>query len=259
MAATSRKAPLLRIDVISAVPQTFESVLDASILKRAREGGLVDIVVHNLHDYGLGNYRQVDDTPFGGGAGMILRPEPIFDCIEKLTGQRRYDEIIYLTPDGELFSQSEANRLSLMRNLILLCGHYKGIDERARQALVTREISIGDYVLTGGELPALVVADALVRLLPGALGDSESALTDSFQTGMLDAPWYTRPALFRDMPVPDILVGGDHAKIAAWRDQEAARRTRERRPGLLPDEPDATPSGTGKSAKKGPTGGTERM
>lgn len=260
MAATkARKTPLVRIDIISAVPQTLTSVLEASILKRAREGGLVEIAVHNLHDYGLGKYRQVDDTPFGGGAGMILRPEPIFDCIEKLKGQRRYDEVIYLTPDGELFTQSEANRLSLMRNLILLCGHYKGIDERARQALITREISIGDYVLTGGELPALVVADAIVRLLPGALGDSESALTDSFQTGMLDAPLYTRPAVYRDMPVPDILIGGDHAKIAAWREEEAERRTRERRPGLLPDESDAPPSTEGTSAKRSRKSGPKNM
>lgn len=250
MATKADRTPLVRIDIISAVPQTFASVLDASILKRAREAGLAEIVVHNLHDYGLGKYRQVDDTPFGGGAGMILRPEPIFDCIEMLKSQREYDEVIYLTPDGNLFTQSEANRLSLMRNLILLCGHYKGIDERVRQTLITREISIGDYVLTGGELPALVVADAVVRLLPGALGDSESALTDSFQTGMLDAPWYTRPAVYRDMSVPEILIGGDHAKIALWREAEAERRTRERRPGLLPDDSDAPAIPDGAQPKK---------
>lgn len=228
-----REEPLLRIDILSVVPQTFESVLNASILKRAREAGLVEIVVHNLHDYGLGRYKQVDDTPYGGGAGMILRPEPIFECIDRLKAEREYDEVIFLTPDGELFEQSTANRLSMARNLLLLCGHYKGVDERVRQALVTREISIGDYVLTGGELPALVVADAIVRLLPGALGDSESALSDSFQTGLLDTPHYTKPAEYRGMTVPEILMGGDHRKIAEWREQEALRRTRERRGSLL--------------------------
>lgn len=228
--------PYLRIDILSVVPQTFESVLNASILKRAREAGLVQIHIHNLHDYGLGRYKQVDDTPYGGGAGMILRPEPIFDCVEKLKAERQYDEVIFLSPDGELFSQSAANRLSMAKNLILLCGHYKGIDERVRQGLVTREISIGDYVLTGGELPALVVTDAIVRLLPGALGDSESALTDSFQTGLLDAPHYTKPAEYRGMKVPDTLTGGDHKKIAEWRENEALKRTRERRGDLLDGE-----------------------
>lgn len=223
---------LLRIDIISAVPQTFESVLEASIIKRSRAAGLVEIVVHNLHDYGIGRYRQIDDTPFGGGAGMILRPEPIFDCIERLKAERDYDEVIYLSPDGERFDQAGANRLSMARRLILLCGHYKGVDQRVRETLITREISIGDYVLTGGELPALVLVDAVVRLLPGALGDSESALSDSFQTGLLDAPWYTRPAEYRGMSVPDVLLGGDHAKIAAWRDAEAERITHERRPDL---------------------------
>ena len=226
----------LRIDIISVVPQTFESVLNASILKRAREAGLVEIVVHNLHDYGLGRYKQVDDTPYGGGAGMILRPEPIFECVERLKSEREYDEVIFLTPDGELLDQPMANKLSMARNLILLCGHYKGVDERVREALVTRDISIGDYVLTGGELPALVLTDAIVRLLPGALGDSESALSDSFQTGLLDAPYYTKPAEYRGMKVPEILTNGDHARIAAWRESEALRRTRERRRSLLDEE-----------------------
>jgi tRNA (guanine37-N1)-methyltransferase len=226
----------LRIDIISVVPQTFESVLNASILKRAREAGLVEIVVHNLHDYGLGRYKQVDDTPYGGGAGMILRPEPIFECIERLKSEREYDEVIFLTPDGDLLDQATANRLSMAKNLILLCGHYKGVDERVREALVTREISIGDYVLTGGELPALVLTDAIVRLLPGALGDSESALSDSFQTGLLDAPYYTKPAEYRGMTVPEILTNGDHARIARWRDEEALKRTRERRRSLLDEE-----------------------
>ena len=230
------KSPYLRIDILTVVPQTFDSVLNASIVKRAREAGLVEIHVHNLHDYGLGRYKQVDDTPYGGGAGMILRPEPIFECIERLKAEREYDEVIFLTPDGELFDQPAANRLSLAKNLILLCGHYKGVDERVRKALVTFEISIGDYVLTGGELPALVVTDAIVRLLPGALGDSESALSDSFQTGLLDAPYYTKPAEYRGLTVPEVLMSGDHKKIAEWREAEAIRRTKERRGWLLDEE-----------------------
>ena len=230
-----KKEPLLRIDILSVVPQTFGSVLDASILKRAQAAGYAEIVVHNLHDYGLGRYKQVDDTPYGGGAGMILRPEPIFDCVDMLKGEREYDDVILFSPDGEIFTQGLANRLSMARNLILICGHYKGVDERVRTGLVTREISIGDYVLTGGELPALVVTDAIVRLLPGALGDSESALADSFQSGLVDPPHYTRPPEYRGMKVPEILTSGDHGKVAAWRDSEALRRTLERRPGLLDD------------------------
>lgn len=230
----SRRAePLIRIDIISAVPQTFESVLGASILKRGQEAGLAEIVVHNLHDYGLGRYKQVDDTPYGGGAGMILRPEPIFECVEALQAERTYDEVIYPTPDGTLFTQGIANELSLKKNLIVLCGHYRGIDQRVRDGLVTREISVGDYVLTGGELPALIIADAVVRLLPGVLGDSESALGDSFQTGLLDTPWYTKPAEFRGMTVPEPLMSGDHARIAAWREEQALEKTRQRRPDLL--------------------------
>ncbi|MBS1912185.1 MAG: tRNA (guanosine(37)-N1)-methyltransferase TrmD [Bacteroidetes bacterium] len=238
-----REEPYLRIDILSVVPQTFESVLGASIIKRALEAGLVEIVVHNLHDYGLGRYKQVDDTPYGGGAGMILRPEPIFECIERLKSERAYDDVIFLTPDGDLFTQAAANRLSMARAIILLCGHYKGIDERVRTALVTREISIGDYVLTGGELPALVVADAVVRLLPGALGDSESALSDSFQGGLLDAPYYTKPAEYRGITVPDVLTSGDHARIAEWREAEALKRTRERRGSMLGDEDDPVRGG----------------
>lgn len=230
---TRRDEPFLRVDILSVVPQTFASVLDASIIKRAREAGLVEIHVHNLHDYGLGNYKQVDDTPYGGGAGMILRPEPIFECIDRLTAERRYDEVIFLTPDGELLTQATANRLSMARNLILLCGHYKGVDERVREALVTKEISIGDYVLTGGELPAMVLTDAIVRLLPGAMGDSESALGDSFQTGLLDTPHYTKPVEYRGLRVPEILLSGDHRKVAEWREDEALKRTLERRRGML--------------------------
>ena len=225
--------PLIRIDIISPVPQTFESVLEASILKRAREEGLAEVVVHNLHDYGLGRYKQVDDAPCGGGAGMILRPEPIFDCIEKLSKEREYDEVLFPTPDGELFTQNIANRLSLKKNLMILCGHYRGVDQRVRDHLITREISTGDYVLTGGELPALVITDAVIRLLPGAIGDSESALGDSFQNRLLDAPWYTKPATYREMHVPEILLSGDHTKIAAWREEQALKKTQERRPDLL--------------------------
>lgn len=229
--------PLIRIDIISAVPQTFGSVLGASILKRAQEAGLAEVVVHNLHDYGLGRYKQVDDAPCGGGAGMILKPEPLFTCIEHLMEERSYDEVLFPTPDGAIFTQSTANELSLKRNLIIICGHYRGVDQRVRDRLVTREISIGDYVLTGGELPALVITDAVVRLLPGAIGDSESALGDSFQTGLLDSPWYTKPAEYRGMKVPDVLLSGDHAKVAAWREEQAFEKTRMRRPDLL-DEPD---------------------
>lgn len=228
-----RTEPLIRIDILSAIPQTFESVLNASILKRAQEAGLTEIFVHNLHDYGLGRYKQVDDTPYGGGAGMILRPEPIFECVEQLQAQRSYDEILFPSPDGEQFTQAAANELSLKRNLIFVCGHYRGVDQRVRDALVTKEFSLGDYVLTGGELPALVMSDAIVRLLPGVLGDSESALGDSFQTGLLDAPWYTKPAEYRGMQVPDILLSGNHARIAEWRDQQALEKTERRRPDML--------------------------
>ncbi|TAE28624.1 MAG: tRNA (guanosine(37)-N1)-methyltransferase TrmD [Candidatus Kapaibacterium sp.] len=223
----------MRIDIISAVPQLLGSVLGASILQRAQDAGAVEIAVHNLHDYGVGQYRQIDDEPFGGGAGMILKCEPIFTCIEKLQAERSYDDIIFLTPDGERFSQSIANELSLKRNIILLAGHYKGIDQRVRDMLVTREISIGDYVLTGGELPALVLVDAIVRLLPGAMSDAESALSDSFQSELLDAPHYTRPAEFRGVAVPEELQSGNHKRIQAWREQQALEKTRLRRPDLL--------------------------
>ncbi len=223
----------MRIDVITAVPQIITPVLQTSILKKAQERGVVEIVVHNLHDYGLGKYRQIDDVPFGGGAGMVIRCEPVFACVEQLQAERQYDEIIYMTPDGERLTQGIAQELSLKRNLIILAGHYKGIDQRIRDALVTREISIGDYVLSGGELPALVLIDAIVRLLPGALGDAESALTDSFQAGLLDPPIYTRPAEFRGMKVPEVLLSGDHRAIEAWRLEQAIKKTAERRPDLL--------------------------
>lgn len=224
---------LLRIDLVSAVPDSFQSILSTSILQRAQEKGVVEIVVHNLHDYANDTYKHIDDTPFGGGAGMIIQCQPIFDCIEKLTSEREYDHIIYLTPDGEQLTQGIANELSLSKNLLMLAGHYKGIDQRVRDRLITREISIGDYVLSGGELPALVLTDSIVRVLPGAIGDSTSALDDSYQDNLLAPPQYTRPAVFRDMKVPDVLLSGNHKKIAEWKMEESLNKTRQRRPDLL--------------------------
>ncbi len=208
----------MRIDVISAVVKIFEGPLSESILKRAQEKKIAEIVLHNLRDYADGSYRQVDDKPFGGGAGMLLKPEPLFRCLKKLLAEREYDEVIYLSPQGVKFNQKRANALSLSQNLILICGHYKGIDQRVIDKFVTKEISIGDYVITGGETAAIVVIDAIVRLLPGVLNDSESALTDSFQTESgFDAPAYTRPAEYEGMKVPEVLLKGNHKDIAAWR------------------------------------------
>lgn len=195
----------------------------------------MDIHVHDLRPFGIGKYLQIDDSPFGGGAGMVLKPEPIFALVEKLKAEREYDDIIFPSPDGVTFAQPLANELSLKKNLIFICGHYKGVDERVREALVTREISLGDFVLTGGELPTAVIVDAIVRLLPGAIHDTESALLDSFQTGLLEGPIYTRPAEFRGMAVPDILLSGDHKKIDEWRLDRSLARTRERRPDMLPE------------------------
>ncbi len=226
----------MRIDLITALPDLVRAPLEESILRRAAREGLVDIRVHDLRDYAAGKHRQVDDYPFGGEAGMVLKPEPIFACVEAIEAEHAPDEVIYLTPYGERFEQQAANRLSLCEHLVLLAGHYKGIDERVRRVLVTRELSIGDYVLTGGELPALVVIDAVVRLLPGVLGDTASALTDSFQDDLLGAPVYTRPATFRGMEVPAVLRTGDHARIRAWREAQRLERTRSRRPDLLDDE-----------------------
>ncbi len=223
----------MRIDIISAVPKLLESPLSESIVKRAREKGAIEIVIHDLREYGLGKYHQIDDEPFGGGAGMILKPEPIFALMQRLTNERDYDERIFMSPDGEQLTQPLANELSMKNNLLILCGHYKGVDERVRERWITREITIGDYVLTGGELPACVLVDAIVRLIPGAMHDSESAMMDSFQNGLLEGPIYTRPAEFEGMKVPDILLSGDHAKIAEYREAEAMRRTSERRPDLL--------------------------
>jgi tRNA (guanine37-N1)-methyltransferase len=223
----------MRIDVVTGFPRLLDSPLNESMIKRAQEQGYAEIVVHNLRDHASDRHKTIDDTPFGGGAGMILKPEPVFSCIEKLKGERQYDEVIYLSADGERLTQRTANELSLKQNVILLCGHYKGIDERIRETLITREISIGDYVLTGGELPALVVIDAVVRLIPGVLHDGESLLTDSFQAGLLDAPSYTRPAEFRGMKVPEVLLSGNHADIEAWRQEQQLKRTTARRRDLL--------------------------
>ena len=215
----------MRIDVISAVVKIFEGPLSESILKRAREKKIAEIVLHNLRDYADGTYRQVDDKPFGGGAGMLLKPEPLFRCLNKLLAEREYDEVIYLSPQGVKFNQKRANALSLSRNLIFICGHYKGIDQRVIDKFVTKEISIGDYVITGGETAAIVVIDAIVRLLPGVLHDSESALTDSFQTESgFDAPAYTRPAEYEGMKVPEVLLNGNHKDIAAWRMEQGKKK-----------------------------------
>jgi tRNA (guanine37-N1)-methyltransferase len=220
---------VIRIDVVTGFPRLLDSPLNESMIKRAREKGLAEIEVHDLRDYAPDKHRTIDDVPFGGGAGMVLKAGPVFDCIESLQARRSYDEVIYLSADGETFTQKTAVEMSLKRNLILLAGHYKGIDDRIRQRLVTRELSIGDYVLTGGELPALVVIDAVVRLIPGVLGDGESLLDDSFQEGLLGAPTYTRPADFRGMTVPEVLLSGNHKEIEAWRREQQRLRTRERR------------------------------
>jgi tRNA (guanine37-N1)-methyltransferase len=223
----------MRIDVVTGFPALVAGPLQESILHRAHEKGLAEIVVHDLRTYAHDRHRTIDDAPYGGGAGMILKVEPVFAAIESLARERRYDEVIYLSADGERLTQQRANVLSMKESLILLCGHYKGIDERIRQCLITREISIGDYVLTGGELPALVLIDAIVRLIPGVLHDGESMLTDSFQDGLLDAPSYTRPPEFRGMYVPDVLLSGNHEEIAAWRMAQRRSRTRERRTDLM--------------------------
>jgi tRNA (guanine-N(1)-)-methyltransferase len=226
----------MRIDILTVMPEMLESPLNCSILKRAQDKGLVRIVVHNLRDYTTDKHRKVDDYPFGGEAGMVMKIQPVDACISALKAERDYDEVIFTSPDGETFDQPMANALSLAENLIILCGHYKGIDYRIREHLVTREISIGDYVLTGGEIPAAVIADAVVRLIPGALGDEQSALSDSFQDNLLAPPVYTRPSDYNGWRVPDILLSGHEAKIAAWRHDMALERTRRLRPDLLDPE-----------------------
>jgi len=224
---------MMRIDIISAVPQLLESPLSHSIVGNARKSDIVDIHIHDLRDYSKDKHNKVDDYPYGGGAGMVLTPQPIFSCINQLKEQREYDEIIFTAPDGVPFEQQHANELSLKGNVMFLCGHYKGVDQRVRDALITREFSIGDYVLSGGELPAMVMIDAMVRLLPGVLGDAESALSDSFQNDLLEGPVYTRPAEFKGMKVPDVLRSGDHKKVEEWRLKESLERTKNVRPELF--------------------------
>jgi len=226
----------MRIDIITVLPELLRGPFDDSIIRRARSKGIAEINLVNLRDYSTDRHKSVDDYPFGGGAGMVMMIEPVYNCINQLTAQRRYDEIIYTSPDGVPFSQSVANELSMKENIIILAGHYKGIDQRIRDHLITREVSIGDYVLTGGELPAAVITDAIVRLLPGAISDAESALSDSFQDGLLAPPQYTRPADFKGWTVPDILLGGNTKEIEKWRFEQSLRITEEKRPGLLGEE-----------------------
>jgi len=227
----------MRIDILTVMPEALESPLHCSILQRAQDKGLVEIHVHNLRDWSTRNHRKVDDYPFGGDAGMVMQIEPVWRCMEQLKSEREYDEIIFTSPDGEQLDQPMANALSLLNNIMILCGHYKGVDYRIREHLITREITIGDYVLTGGELPAAVIADAVVRLIPGAIGDEQSALSDSFQDGLLEAPIYTRPAEFNGWQVPEILLSGHQARIEEWKMQQSLERTRRLRPNLLNDNP----------------------
>lgn len=223
----------MRIDIISVLPELMESPFKTSILRRAMDKGLAEVHFHHLRDWAINKHRQIDDEPYGGGAGMVMMVEPLDQCISELKSQRAYDEVIYLTPDGVTLNQKIANILSIKENLIFLCGHYKGIDQRVRDLHITREISIGDYVLTGGELAACVLADSIIRLLPGVLNDEQSALTDSFQDDLLSPPIYTRPEVYKGLEVPKILLSGNFAKIEEWRHDEAVRITREKRPDLL--------------------------
>lgn len=223
----------MRIDILTVVPGLFDGAFEHSIIKRAKENKLVEIHIHNIRDFSKDKHKKVDDYQYGGGAGMVMTIQPIADCIEHLKSQREYDEIIYMTPDGELLEQSTSNRMSQLKNLIILCGHYKGIDERIREIYITKEISIGSYVLSGGELAAAVLTDSIVRLIPGVLGDETSALTDSFQDDLLSPPVYTRPEDYKGYKVPKILLSGDSKKIDEYRETEALKRTQERRPDLL--------------------------
>ncbi len=225
----------MQIDILTLFPDLFEGPFSQSILKRAKDKGVVTICLHNIRDYSKGKHRTVDDYPFGGGAGMVMMIEPVARCIESLKEKTNYDEVIYMSPDGELLTQKVANRLSVLKNIILLCGHYKGIDERIREHLITREISIGNYVLSGGELAAAVLTDAVVRLMPGVLNDETSALSDSFQDDLISPPVYTRPSDFRGWKVPDVLLSGNDKEIAKWKHERSVERTRQRRPDLLDD------------------------
>ena len=226
----------MRIDIITVSPELIKSPFEHSIIKRGINKGLVDVHFHNLRDYAVNKYGKIDDTQFGGGAGMVLMIEPIDKCISKLKSERTYDEVIYMTPDAPVLNQSMANNLSLLKNIIILCGHYKGVDQRVRELLITKEISIGDYVLSGGELGAAVLCDSIIRLIPGVLGDETSALTDSFQDDLLAPPVYTRPSEYKNTKVPDILLSGNFAKIDAWRSEKALERTKEIRPDILKKE-----------------------
>lgn len=223
----------MRLDIITCLPELFSGPMNQSIVKRSIDKGLVEIHIHNLRDYSTNKFKNVDDYAFGGGAGMVMTIEPIDQCISKLKAERAYDEVIYLTPDGTTLNQSTANQLSLQKNLILLCGHYKGVDQRVRDHIVTKEISIGDYVLSGGELAAMVLADSLIRLIPGVLNDESSALSDSFQDSLLAPPVYTRPAEYKGWKVPEVLLSGHEANIAKWRQDKALERTKQQRPDLL--------------------------
>jgi tRNA (guanine37-N1)-methyltransferase len=223
----------VHIDILTLFPNMFEGPFSESILKRAQAKQLVEIALHNIRDYSNNKHKQVDDYAYGGGAGMVMMVEPIDNCLQKLKSERNYDEVIYLSPDGELFDQKLANQLSGKKNLAFLCGHYKGVDERVRQNLITREVSIGNYVLTGGELATAVIVDAIVRLIPGVLNDETSALSDSFQDNLISPPVYSQPADYNGLKVPDILLSGNHAKIDAWRHEQSVLRTKERRPGML--------------------------
>jgi tRNA (guanine37-N1)-methyltransferase len=223
---------MMQIDIVTCLPGLLEGFFSQSIVKRAMDGGKVVVNIINLREYGIGKSRQIDDYAFGGGAGMVMMIEPLVNCIEELKSRREYDDIIYTTPDGEVFNQRTANGLSLQKNLMIICGHYKGIDERVREKYITKEISIGDYVLSGGEIPAAVITDAIIRLIPGAMNDETSALTDSFQDGLLSPPVYTRPADYKGLKVPEVLLSGDFKKIEDWRAEKALERTKERRPDL---------------------------
>lgn len=223
----------MRIDILTIFPEMFQGPFSESIIRRAISKNLVEIHIHNIRDYSVTKHRNVDDYPFGGGAGMVMMIEPIDRCISELKSHRDYDEVIFLTPDAEVLTQGISNHLSTMNNLIMLCGHYKGVDERVREHIVTREISIGDFVLSGGELPAAVLCDSLIRLIPGVLGDESSALSDSFQDQLLSPPVYTRPAEYKGIKVPEILLSGHDKKIEDWRNEQAIKRTKERRPGML--------------------------
>ncbi len=223
----------MRIDIITGFPKLLRGPLNESIIRQAKKKRIVTVGVHDLRKFAHDRHRTIDDAPYGGGAGMILKPEPFFECIESLKSKRSYDEIIYLTADGDVFTQKIANELSLKQNIMLLCGHYKGIDERVRKKYITREVSIGDYVLTGGELASLVLTDAVVRLIPGVLGDGESMLTDSFQENLLDGAYYTRPAVYQSMRVPEVLLSGNHERIGRWRRRNRIERTKARRKNLL--------------------------